>query len=107
MTTEIKGAAVPAPAAIETTAAGAEVRPSTPRVVVLGGGVAGLTAAYELRRRLRDHAQITLIADSDRFRLGLGLLWVPFGRRPDTLNFPLAPALERQGIRLLCAYRRA
>src|SRR5262249_15508693 len=63
MTRVIKKAGVPAPAATETTVAGAEGRPGTPRVVVLGGGVAGLTAAYELRRRLRDHAQITLIAD--------------------------------------------
>src|SRR5205085_10947897 len=64
-----------------------------PRVVILGGGVAGLTAAYELRRRLRDRVEITLISDSDRFLLGLSLIWTPLGPRP--LTFPLTPALQK------------
>src|SRR5919197_2511421 len=67
-----------------------------PRVVILGGGVAGLTAAYELRRRLRDRADMTLISDSERFLLGLSLIWTPLGQRP--LTFPLAPALQKHGI---------
>jgi NADPH-dependent 2,4-dienoyl-CoA reductase/sulfur reductase-like enzyme len=50
-----------------------------PRVVILGGGVAGLTAAYELRRCLCDRADMTLISDSDRFLLGLSLIWTPLG----------------------------
>src|SRR5919109_2123882 len=72
-----------------------------PRVVILGGGVAGLTAAYELRRRLRDRADLTLISDSDRFLLGLSLIWTPLGQRPLTL--PLAPALQKHGIRFVHA----
>ena len=75
-----------------------------PRVVILGGGVAGLTAAYELRRRLGDHAQITLVSASERFVLGLGLPWVPFGRKTATLGFPLAHALKKHGITFVRAY---
>src|SRR5438552_5988970 len=71
------------------------------RVVILGGGVAGLTAAYELRRRLRDRVDMTLISESDRFLLGLSLIWVPLGQRP--LTFPLAPALQKHGIHFVHA----
>jgi sulfide:quinone oxidoreductase len=75
-----------------------------PRVVVLGGGVAGLTAAYELHRRLGDHVQITVVSASERFVLGLGLPWMPFGRKTATLSFPLAHALEKHGITFVRAY---
>ncbi|HVC82438.1 MAG TPA: FAD-dependent oxidoreductase [Chloroflexota bacterium] len=72
--------------------------PAPRRVLVLGGGVAGLTAAYELRRLLVDRVAITLISDKDRFILGPALLDVPFGRHTDQIGFALAPALQRRGI---------
>ncbi len=74
-----------------------------PHVVVLGGGVAGLTAAYELQRRLGPRAQVTLVSESDRFTLGPALLWVPFGRSSGTISFPIAPGLTRRGIRFVQA----
>ena len=78
-------------------------RPTTPRVVILGGGVAGLTAAYELRRRLGDRAEITVVAPSAQFSLGPALLWVPFGRKLSTIGFSIAPALARCHMRFVRA----
>jgi sulfide:quinone oxidoreductase len=68
------------------------------RVLVLGGGVAGLTAADELHRLLGDQAEIILISRSDRFVLGPALIEVPFGCRVDRIGFPLAPSLQRRGM---------
>lgn len=73
-------------------------RVTTPRVVILGGGVAGLTAAYELRRRLGGRAEITVVSPSAQFLLGPALLWVPFGRKTSTLGFSIATALSAHGI---------
>ena len=73
------------------------------RVLVLGGGVAGLTAAFELKRRLGKRADITVISDRGQFLLPMGLLDVPFRRRPDEAGFPIGPALTRKGIRFRVA----
>lgn len=51
------------------------------RVVVLGGGVAGLTAATALRERLAPQDTITVVERSDTHVLGLSLLWVLRGWR--------------------------
>lgn len=74
-----------------------------PRVVVLGGGVAGVTAAFELRRRIGDLAAIVLISDRDRFTLGTALVGVPFGRGRARTGFALAPALARHDVRFVHA----
>ncbi len=84
--------------AMDTTSAATAGATGRPGVVVLGGGVAGLTAAYELRRRLGDRAAITLVSDSAQFLLGPALLWVPFGRRVGTIGFSIKKGLERHGI---------
>jgi sulfide:quinone oxidoreductase len=76
---------------------------TVPHVVIVGGGVAGLTAAYDLRRRLGRRAAITVVSGSDRFLLWLGLPWIPFGHRLGRITFSIPRTLERQGI----AFRRA
>jgi len=68
------------------------------RVLILGGGVAGLTAAYELRRRLGSRAAITVISDRSQFVLPQGLLSVPFDALPNMTGFAVEPALKRRGI---------
>ena len=68
------------------------------RVVIIGGSFAGLTAAYELKRRLGGHVRVTVIDRNDRFVFIPSLIWVPFGwRTPDQISFPLRPAREGKG----------
>ena len=40
-----------------------------PRVLILGGGIAGLEAAFHLCDRLRDRVDVTLVSRDDRFVL--------------------------------------
>jgi sulfide:quinone oxidoreductase len=89
-----------APAARETLSSHA----ARPHVVILGGGVAGLTAAAELQRQLGSRLQLTLISANDRFVLGLTLPQLAVGRRPHAIGFPLARALARRHIHFVHAY---
>lgn len=71
---------------------------SIPKVVILGGSFAGLTAAYHLKRRLRDRVRVVVVDRNDRFVFIPSLIWVPFGwRTPEQISFPLRPSLERKG----------
>lgn len=69
------------------------------KIVILGGSFAGLTAAYDLKRKLKADVDVTVISRTDKFWFIPSLIWVPFGRRKaDDISFDLAPALERKGI---------
>ncbi len=68
-------------------------------VVILGGSFAGLTAGYELKRKLGGRHRVTVIDKNGRFVFIPSLIWVPFGwRTPEQISFPLGPALSRKGI---------
>lgn len=83
---------------------GAHMRESGHRVVVVGSSFAGLTGALELRRRLGDDAQITVIDRRDHFTFIPSLIWIPFGHRePDDVTFPLSPVYASQNIAFMCA----
>lgn len=74
------------------------------RIVVLGGSFAGLTAALEVKRKLREQAEVTVVSRSEHFVFIPSLIWVPFGwRRIEQITVPLAPILNRVGIRFLHA----
>jgi sulfide:quinone oxidoreductase len=71
---------------------------NTPAVVILGGGVGGVIAARELRRRLPRAHRIVLV-DRERDHLfAPSLLWLMVGQRTaDAITRPL-PRLARKGI---------
>lgn len=52
------------PAICEPVGMGSEQQPSRPHVAVVGGGVAGLTAAWELGRRVGDRVDVTVFEGS-------------------------------------------
>ncbi len=70
-----------------------------PKLLVLGGSFAGLTAAFELKRALKDRAEVTVIARQEQFVFIPSLIWVvPGWRRPEQITFDLKSALEPKGI---------
>lgn len=69
------------------------------RIVILGGSFGGLTAAFELKRLLREKADITILCDIDKFVFIPSLPWVAMGwRKAKDITLPLKPILERKGI---------
>ena len=72
--------------------------PGTPRLVVVGGGFGGLEAAFYLRQRLGERAEIELISDTATFVYKPDTIYVPFGLDPDRLRVPLEAPTRRRGI---------
>ncbi len=72
------------------------------KIVIVGGSFGGLNAAYALRRRLRDKAEITVISRETEFTFFPSLPWVILGwRDPAHLQAPLKGPLRRRGITLV------
>lgn len=74
-----------------------------PRVVVVGAGFAGLESAFLVRAKLGERADITLIADTDRFLFKPNTIYIPFGAKPESLMIPLAKPAAKRNIRLVQA----
>ncbi|MBU2602589.1 MAG: FAD-dependent oxidoreductase [Actinobacteria bacterium] len=69
------------------------------RVVVVGGSFGGVNAAYQLRRKLGDRVEVTLISADADFLFIPSLPWVMMGwRKPDAIKVPLAGPLRRKGV---------
>ncbi len=78
------------------------MRSGKKRIVIVGGSFGGINAAYALRRKLRDRAEITLISREAEFTFIPSLPWVILGwRDPARLHVSLARPLGRRGIRFV------
>ncbi len=77
------------------------------RVVVLGGGVSGHTAAAFARRWLgRDHS-VTVVSPRPEYNWVPSNIWVGVGlMKPQRVTFPLAPVYDRAGIEFVLAAAR-
>ena len=76
-------------------------------VLVLGGGVGGLVAANELRRRLDPRDRVVLVEREARHLFQPSLLWLMVGRRRrEQIERPLGSLLAR-GVELVQAEVRA
>ena len=72
------------------------------RVVIVGGSFGGVNAAYQLRRKLGERVDLTLVSAEPDFTFIPSLPWVMMGwRRPETLRVPLAGPLARKGVRFV------
>lgn len=69
------------------------------RIVVVGAGIGGVPAAYELKARLGKGHEVTLVNASDYFQFVPSNPWVAVGTRTrDAITVPLRPHLEKKGI---------
>lgn len=68
-------------------------------VVVMGAGIGGMPAAYELRSLLPKEHQVTVVNATDYFQFTPSNPWVAVGWRDRaSITLPIAPLLERKGI---------
>jgi len=76
----------------------------TPKVVVLGGNFAGLTAALSLKHELSEDVSVTVISKSDQFLFTPSLIWVPFGKRTiKNISFPVAETFAAYDVEFIHA----
>jgi sulfide:quinone oxidoreductase len=68
-----------------------------PRVLIVGGGFGGLTAATELAKLAGDRAAVSVIDREPRFFMGFTKLWVAVGRRKAEACMHPRDRLPRQG----------
>ena len=68
-------------------------------IVVIGAGLAGMSAAYELREILGKTQDITVIGDGDRFSFTPSNPWVAVGwRKPGEITLKAGEHLAKKGI---------
>lgn len=71
-------------------------------VVILGAGIAGVTAAYALKARLEPNDEITVVSDKPYFHFVPSNPWVAMGwRERADIAFPIAPHFEARGIKFV------
>ena len=69
------------------------------RVVILGAGVSGHTAALHLRRKLDKSHDVVVVAPNSKWNWIPSNIWVGVGRMTrEQVTFPLAPIYARKGI---------
>jgi len=74
------------------------------RVAVIGAGLSGLPAAYELRHVLPREHQVTLISNQPKFTFIPSLPWVALGLKPlDSIQLDLAQTVTKHGIEFILA----
>jgi sulfide:quinone oxidoreductase len=80
---------------------------AVPRVLVLGGGFAGLETSFLLRMRAGSKVDITLVSDRDAFLFKPNTIYVPFGADPASFLVPLRKPAYKQHIDLVQGSVRA
>src|SRR5450759_948526 len=69
------------------------------RVVVLGGGIAGHTAALHLTRMLKRSDQVVVVTPNSNWNWIPSNIWVGVGKmKTDQVTFTLGPIYKRKGI---------
>ena len=73
-------------------------------VVILGAGIGGLNAAYDMKEKLRPQDSVTVISENPYFQFTPSNPWLAVNwRSRDDITFSMAPYLEKKGIKLIAA----
>lgn len=69
------------------------------RIVILGAGIAGHTAALHAKRILGKGVEVIVISPNSKWNWIPSNIWVGVGKmQPEQVTFPLAPIYKRKGI---------
>lgn len=72
------------------------------KLVVIGSGIGGMSAVYELKDLVGDDHEVVLVSDSEVFEFTPSNPWVAVKwREPDAITIPLAPIMKKHGIRFV------
>lgn len=71
------------------------------RILVLGGGFAGLESAFYLRAKLGPRADLTLVSDRHEFLFKPNTIYIPFGADPSSFLIPLGRPAKKRDIELV------
>jgi sulfide:quinone oxidoreductase len=73
-------------------------------IVIIGAGIGGMSAAYEMKAALGAQHRVTVIGDGARFSFTPSNPWVAVGwREPKDIQIEVGPALARHGIEFVDA----
>lgn len=68
-------------------------------IVILGAGLGGVMAAYEMREKARKNDRVVVVSDRPTFQFTPSNPWVAVGwRRPDQIEIPLARPFRKRNI---------
>ena len=68
-------------------------------IVVLGGGLGGVSCAYEVKEAVRKEDRVTLVSDKPVFQFTPSNPWVAVKwRTKDDITIPLGPVMRKHGI---------
>lgn len=70
-----------------------------PRIIVLGAGLGGTIAAYEIRDATKGRAEVMVVSDTEDYWFVPSNPWVAVRwREPDAIRVHLPPVMEKRGI---------
>jgi sulfide:quinone oxidoreductase len=70
-----------------------------PRIIILGAGLGGAIAAFEIKHAVENNAHVQVISDSELFSFTPSNPWVALGwRKPEAIQVELRPVFERKRI---------
>lgn len=68
-------------------------------IVIMGAGIGGMPAAYEMREKLSKEHRVTVVNATDYFQFVPSNPWLAVGwRKREDITLPIAPYLQRKGI---------
>jgi sulfide:quinone oxidoreductase len=71
-------------------------------IVIMGAGIGGMPAAYEMRELLPKEHTVTVVSAVDYFQFVPSNPWLAVGwRKREEIVLKIAPLLERKGIQFI------